>query len=301
MKLSENMTGALFMCGSMAGFAFNDAAIKYASAGIGIYQSIFVRGVFAIILIGIIAWRKGVFKAMPSARDSKLIAWRSLWEVGGTLTFLTALFYLPIANITALLQALPLTVTLAAAWFLNESIGWRRGVAIFIGFIGVLLIVQPGTDGFNAYSILGLVCVLFVTARDLVVRQFSKSVSSLFVSFVTALVITIVGGVLTVVYEGWVPMVASEVALLAVAGCLIFAGYFFSVAAMRVGEVSFVTPFRYTVMVWAITLGYFIWGDVPNALTLIGMTIVIGMGLFTFWREASLRKRINRMQVNRAS
>ena len=97
-------------------------------------------------------------------------------------------------------------------------------------------------------------------------------------------------------YEGWAPMMASEVALLAVAGGLIFAGYFFSVAAMRVGEVSFVTPFRYTVMVWAIALGYFIWGDIPNALTMIGMTIVISMGIFTFWREASLRKR----EMNRA-
>ena len=82
-----------------------------------------------------------------------------------------------------------------------------------------------------------------------------------------------------------------EIGLLAIAGCLIFAGYFFSVAAMRVGEVSFVTPFRYTVMVWAIALGYFIWGDVPNMLTMLGMTIVISMGIFTFWREARIRKR----------
>jgi drug/metabolite transporter (DMT)-like permease len=291
MKLTENMMGALFMCGSMAGFAFNDAAIKYASADIGIYQSIFVRGWFAVALIGFIAWRKGVFSSLPNRRNHQVIAWRSLFEIGGTLTFLTALFYLPIANITALLQALPLTVTLAAAWFLKEAIGWRRGVAIFIGFIGVLLIVQPGTDGFNAYSILGLACVLFVTARDLVVRHLDVSVSSLYVAFVTAVVITVVGGVLTVLYEGWVPMALPEVGLLGVAGCLIFIGYFCSVAAMRVGEVSFVTPFRYTVMVWAIALGYFIWGDIPNALTMIGMTIVISMGIFTFWREARLRKR----------
>ena len=300
MKLTENMTGALFMCRSMAGFAFNDAAIKYASADIGIYQSIFVRGLFAVILIGLVAWRKNVFRAFPDRRNHRLIAWRSLWELGGTLTFLTALFYLPIANITALLQALPLTVTLAAAWFLNESIGWRRGVAIFVGFVGVLLIVQPGTDGFNAYSLLGLLCVLFVNARDLVVRKLDRSVSSLYVSFVTAVVITITGGLLTVIYEGWTPMQLSEVLLLGVAGCLIFAGYFFSVAAMRVGEVSFVTPFRYTVMIWAIALGYFIWGDIPNMLTMFGMAIVIGMGMFTFWREASLRRRANRKLTARS-
>jgi drug/metabolite transporter (DMT)-like permease len=291
MKLTDNMTGAVFMCLSMAGFAFNDAAIKYASADIGIYQSIFVRGLFAVALIGAAAWQQGIFANLPNRSDHKLIAWRTLAETGATLTFLTALFYLPIANITALLQALPLTVTLAAAWFLGESIGWRRGIAILIGFIGVILIVQPGTEGFNAYSILGLVCVLFVTARDLIVRKLSVKVASLYVAFVTAITITSVGGLLTLFYEGWAPVSGLEIGLLSIAGGLIFVGYFFSVAAMRVGQVSFVTPFRYTVMIWAIALGYFIWNDIPNNLTLTGMVIVIGMGMFTFLREARLRKK----------
>lgn len=285
MKLTDNMTGAVFMCLSMAGFAFNDAAIKYASTDIGIYQSIFIRGLFAVALIGTVAWRKGIFTTLPNREDHKLIALRTLAEIGATLTFLTALFYLPIANITALLQALPLTVTLAAAWFMGETIGWRRGVAILIGFIGVLLIVQPGTDGFNAYSILGLLCVIFVTARDLVVRKFNARIPSLYVTFITAVTITTVGGVLTLVYEGWSPIGTLAMFLLAIAGALIFGGYFFSVAAMRVGDVSFVTPFRYTIMIWAIALGYVIWNDVPNWLTLLGMAIVIGMGMYTFWRE----------------
>ena len=289
MQQSENLKGAIYMCLSMAGFVLNDAVIKYASADIGMYQSIFVRGCFAVIIIGIACIYNGAFKIIPNRLDHKLIIWRTLAEIFATITFLTALFYLPIANITALLQALPLTVTLAASWFLGEKIGWRRGVAILIGFIGVLLIIQPGTDEFNVYSILGIFCVIFVTIRDLVVRKFSAKISTLYVAFITAAAIALVGGFLTFAYEGWIPMKLHEVILLFIASTLIFVGYFFAISAMRSGQVGFVSPFRYTIMIWAIILGYLIWGDIPNNLTLLGISIVIGMGIFTFWREAQLK------------
>ncbi|MDG1497947.1 MAG: DMT family transporter [Amylibacter sp.] len=291
MQQSENIRGAIYMCLSMVGFVFNDAVIKYASTDIGIYQSIFVRGCFAVIIIGAACLYSGVFKNIPGKSDHKLIFWRTVAEIFATVTFLTALFYLPIANITAILQALPLTVTLAASWFLGEKIGWRRGIAILIGFCGVLLIIQPGTDEFNIYSSLGVVCVAFVTLRDLVVRKFSTKIPTLYVAFITATAIALVGGFLTFAYEGWTPMKLMEIVLLFIASSLIFIGYFFAISAMRVGQVSFVSPFRYTIMIWAILLGYFIWGDIPNNLTLIGISVVIGMGIFTFWREARLQKK----------
>lgn len=291
MQQNENIRGAIYMCLSMVGFVFNDAVIKYASTDIGIYQSIFVRGCFAVIIISAACFYSGAFKSIPGKLDHKFIFWRTLAEIFATVSFLTALFYLPIANITAILQALPLTVTLAASWFLGEKIGWRRGIAILIGFFGVLLIIQPGTDEFNIYSILGVVCVVFVTLRDLVVRKFSTNISTLYVAFITAAAIALVGGFLTFVYEGWTPMKLNEIILLFIASSLIFVGYFFAISAMRAGQVSFVSPFRYTIMIWAIILGYFIWGDIPNNLTLIGISIVIGMGIFTFWREARIQKK----------
>ena len=291
MQQSENIRGAIYMCLSMIGFVFNDAVIKYASTDIGMYQSIFIRGCFAVIIIGAACIHSGVFKKIPNKSDHKLIFWRTVAEIFATITFLTALFYLPIANITAILQALPLTVTLAASWFLGEKIGWKRGLAILVGFFGVLLIIQPGTDEFNIYSILGIVCVAFVTLRDLVVRKFNKNISTLYVAFITAAAIALIGGVLTFIYEGWTPMKLSEITLLFIASCLIFMGYYFAISAMRNGQVSFVSPFRYTIMIWAILLGYFVWGDIPNNLTLLGISIVIGMGIFTFWREARARKK----------
>ena len=291
MRLSENMKGALLMCASMAGFAFNDAAIKYASAPIGIYQSIFIRGVFAVLFIGVAVWISKAYLNLPTRKDWKLIFWRTIAEIGATMCFLVALFNMPIANITAILQALPLTVTLAASVFLGEVIGTRRLIAILIGFIGVMLIIQPGTEGFNSYSILGILATLFVTWRDIIVRRFSKELPSVLVAFITAISITAMGLVMTVAYEGWTPAGSQTYVLLAFAGLMIFGGYYFAVATMRHGEIGFVTPFRYTIMIWAILLGYFVFGDVPNNMVLAGVAIVILMGLYTFWREQRLARR----------
>jgi len=127
--------------------------------------------------------------------------------------------------------------------------------------------------------------VAFVTWRDLTVRRFSANVSSLFVSFVTAVVISIAGGIATIVMGEWTPVSNTELALLALAALFLFGGYYASVAAMRVGDIASVAPFRYTIMVWAILLGWLIWGDIPDGWTLLGMAIVIGMGAYTLWRE----------------
>lgn len=283
--LTDNMKGAAFMSASMAGFAFNDAFIKLAATEASIYQAIFIRGCFATLLIGAFAWYHGAFRTRLERRDAKLIAWRSLWEALATVCFLTALVHMPLANVTAILQALPLTVTLAAAVFLGEAFGWRRGLAILVGFLGVLLIVQPGATGFNIYAVLALAAVICVTARDLIVRKLSSSVPSLLVAFITAVVITCAGGAISLVQGNWIPIDWTEIRLLAYAALFIFGGYFYSVAAMRVGEVASVTPFRYTIMIWAILLGWWNWGDVPDPLTWVGILIVVAAGLFTIWRE----------------
>lgn len=282
---SDNMVGAAFMCGSMAGFASNDALLKLASDEVNIYQAIFVRGLFTILIIGITAWVSGKLKTMPSRADQKLIIWRSLAEVGATMMFLTALVHMPLANITAIMQALPLTVSIAAVIFMQEYFGWRRAIAIMIGFVGVLIIVRPGAEGFNVYALFGLAAVVFVTWRDLIVRKFSKEVSALFVSFITAIVITIAGGLAMLLIGEWKPLSAPDITYLFLASLFLFAGYYFSVAAMRIGEVATVTPYRYTVMIWAILFGWLIWGDIPDGWTLVGISIVVGTGVYTLWRE----------------
>lgn len=286
---SENLRGAGFMSMSMAGFAFNDAMIKLVAADISIYQSILIRGVIVTAMLGVFAWVRGAFKTKINRANHTIIWLRAMADVLATFAFLTALVYMPIANITAILQALPLTVTLGAALFMGERFGLKRGFAILIGFIGVLLIVRPGTDGFNAYSLLGILAVLFVTARDLLVRKLSKDVPTLYVAFITALAVCLAGAVITQLGGFWQPVSARQIGLLALASCFIFVGYYFAVASMRTGQVSVVAPFRYTIMIWAILLGWWVWGDIPDLITLAGMAVVIGMGIFTLLRERAVK------------
>lgn len=282
----QNRVGSALMCGSMAGFAFNDVFVKLAAEQVGLYQSIFIRGCFATLLIGCVAAMKGALWPKVQRKDQIRVGIRALSDVAATFCFLTALLYMPIANITAILQILPLTVTLAAAVFLGEHFGWRRAAAIGVGMIGVLLIIKPGTDAFDQYAILGLLAVGFVTVRDLIVRGISREVPNLFLAWITAAAVTFFALILTV-YEGaWQPIPINVWAMLAISACFIFVGYFCAVAAMRVGEVAVVSSFRYTIMLWAIFLGWLIWGDIPDLWTWVGLALVISMGIFTLWREA---------------
>lgn len=294
MALSENMQGAALMSASMAGFALNDAALKFVGSDLGLFQSIFLRGIFAALFIGVFAWARGAFKELPGPSDIRRICVRSIAEIVATISFLTALFHMPLANITAILQVLPLSIALAAAVFLGEPIGRKRVLAIVFGFIGVLIIIRPGSSDFNVYALLGLVAVAAVTLRDLSVRRFSPRVSSLFVAFVAAVVILLTGGVGVIVSQNWVPPTFQDLSTLALAAAFLLVGYYCSIATMRVGEVAVVTPFRYSIMIWAIGLGWFVFGDIPDTWTLVGMGVILGTGLFTMWRERQGRREAQR-------
>jgi drug/metabolite transporter (DMT)-like permease len=289
MQTSDNIKGAILMCLSMAGFAFNDATLKYAASEMSIFQAMFVRGCFATFLLFVLAAMRGGFANPIARRDLGRIGLRGLAEVAATLCFLTALFNVPIANITAILQALPLAITLAAALFLGERFGLQRGLAILVGLIGVIIIIRPGSDGFNSYSVLGIFAVFFIVARDLLVRRLSHNVPTIFVAFAASVIITVAGALGTLWQWQWVAVDQRTLLLLILAAVFLAVGYFFSIATMRVGEVAFVTPFRYTIMVWAILMGWLLFDELPDGWTVFGTAIVITMGLFTLWREARLK------------
>ena len=285
MQFSDNIKGALLMCVSMAGFVLNDGTLKYAATDMSIYQAIFIRGCFATTLLAALAYASGALVRI-SRSDLKRIGLRSVAEVAATLCFLTALFNVPIANITAIMQALPLAVTIAAALFLGERFGLKRGVAIMVGLVGVLIIIRPGSDGFNGYSVLGVGAVIFVVARDLLVRGLSRATPTLMVAVIASGMITSTGAIGLLMTWDWTPIDLRTLLLLMLAACFLAVAYFFSIATMRVGEVAFVTPFRYTIMLWAILLGWFLFDELPDFWTVVGTAIVITMGLFTLWREA---------------
>lgn len=286
---SENVRGAAFMGASMAGFALNDMMMKLSSADLSLFQAIFLRGLFVTAFIGLLAWRKQVLFVRIARRDCGIMGLRLIGEIGGTFCFLTALFNMPIANATAILQALPLAITLASALFLGEAVGWRRYSAIALGFMGVLIVIRPGSEGFNEYSFWALVAVGFIVVRDLVTRKLSSQVPSLLVGFSTAAGITLAAAVLLPTME-WRPVGSEHVMRLGVAAVFLMVAYVFSIKAMRVGDISFISPFRYTGLIWSILIGLLVFGDGLDQWTLIGSTFIVAMGIYTFYRERVRQK-----------
>ena len=284
MQLSENIKGAIFMSINMLAFVVNDAFMKFLFIDISIYQAIFLRGVITIPMLALMAVYRNQITFSVNRSDWKYIWLRVAGEVGAAVFFLSALAQIPLANVTAILQAVPLTVTMAAALFLRETVGWRRWLAIIIGFLGVTIIVRPGVDGFSVYSLYAIAAVFCVTLRDIATRKLSKDVPTSLVAMITGVAITLYGAIMlpSVV---WIPLTATHWFLLILAAIAIVFGYLFSVLAMRTGETSFIAPFRYTAMVWAIGLGIILFNDWPDNLTLLGTTIVIATGIYSFHRE----------------
>ncbi|KPP88227.1 MAG: Permeases of the drug/metabolite transporter (DMT) superfamily [Rhodobacteraceae bacterium HLUCCA08] len=289
MSLSPNLRAALLMMASMSAFTVNDACMKLIGTNLPFFQGVFLRGILITFALVGLAAVMGQLHLPVAPRDRALIAARTLAEMAATIFFLTALYNMELANLSAILQALPLTVTLAAMLVLGEPVGWRRMAAIGTGFIGVLLIIQPGTDGFNTWSLMGVGAVLTVTVRDLTARRLSPRVPTLQVALAAAVGVTGMGAVGSLV-QGWLPPAPRDLALLAGAALALMIGYIAAVSAMRSGDIAFVAPFRYTSLVVALVLGLVVFGDWPDPLTLAGAAIVVATGLFTIYREQRSRR-----------
>jgi S-adenosylmethionine uptake transporter len=245
---------------------------------------IFLRGISTTLLMLGIMRGMGVLDFRIPRGDLGRVTLRTVAEVGAMVPFLIALTNMPFANVVAIMAALPLVVTLAGAVFLGEQVGWRRWGAILVGFFGVILIVQPGGDGFTGYALVALLAVVGITIRDIVTRRLSTAVPSMTVALLTAVSVCLFGGVLSLA-EPWQPLNVSSTILMLSASVFIIGGYVFSVLVMRVGEIGFVAPFRYTSLIWALGLGYLVFGEWPNTLALIGSLIVVSTGVFTLYRE----------------
>jgi drug/metabolite transporter (DMT)-like permease len=218
-----------------------------------------------------------------------MIALRILFEAISAITYITALGMMPIANASAILQALPLAVTLGAALFLKEPVGWRRWTAIIAGFVGVLIICRPGPEGFTTAALLVVASMFATAARDLATRCISKDVPSLTVTVFTAASISVLGALSIVPLGGWQPITPTPLLHILLASFLVLIGYQSVIQAMRTGEISFVAPFRYLSLIWSALLGLIFFAEMPDAWTMVGSAIVIASGLYTFYRESKRR------------
>lgn len=282
--------GGLLMSLAMLCFVLNDTVAKSLGGTMNVGQFIAVRGAFASIIIALLVVAMGKAADIPKGLSRPVLS-RTLFDVISTFLFIISLFHMPLPNITAILQAVPLVVTVMAAAFLGEAVGWRRLSAILAGFAGVLLIVKPGGEGFNVYTLLAIACVFTVAIRDLVTRKLDGSTPSIIVAFTNA-VCVMLGGVVWMLFDGFEPIAPATLGLIFVGSIFLVGGYLLTVMALRDTEVAYTAPFRYTLIVYALILGYVVFGDVPDVWSLIGIVLIVGSGLFTLYREQRLKKRL---------
>ncbi|MCB1363336.1 MAG: DMT family transporter [Rhodobacteraceae bacterium] len=285
----DNLRGAALMTLAMLGFAFEDMFIKLMAGAMPTWQIIGALGIGgAAVFAGILVARRQRFPGRAWLAGPILL--RNAGELIGTCGFVTAIALTPISSASAILQATPLAVTLGAALFLGEPVGWRRWSAILAGFVGVLLVIRPGMQGFDALSLFAVLGVAGLALRDLVTRRVARDISSFQLSFMAFLTLIPAAGVLSLFSTApFVMPHAGQWAMLAGAVGLGTLAYYAIVAAMRVGEVSFVTPFRYSRMIFALIVGMVVFRERPDLPMLIGSAIIVGSGIYTVWRERKLR------------
>jgi drug/metabolite transporter (DMT)-like permease len=291
MHLSNNLRGAAFMAIAMASFTLNDTCMKVILQDVPLFQAIAMRGLMTVALLAVLVQTMAQRRFLLPKREARIVGLRAMAEMLATFTFIAALAHMPLANLSAIFQALPFMVTLAAAVFLGDRIGWRRMVAIGIGFLGVLLIIRPGTAGFDVWSLMALASVATAVVRDLATRKLSHEVPTVTVAFWTALLVTVVATAV-MAGQGWQTPTSRALWLFPVAAGCVVMGYLFIIKAMRVGEIWFVAPFRYTMLVWALFLGWGVFGDWPDTLTMLGAGVIVATGIFTIWRERKVRGTI---------
>ncbi|MCA0042407.1 DMT family transporter [Celeribacter litoreus] len=290
-SLPENTRGALIMTLSMAAFTTNDSFMKAVLADLPLFQALFLRASLNIVMVLLILVPIiGPVRFDLSKRDWMFVFVRSFAEVLAAMAFLTAVSHMPLANATAIMQTMPLSITIAGFLLFRDPLGWRRLVAIFIGFAGVMLIVQPGREGFSGYAFFAIFAMLCVTVRDISVRKMSATVPTTTVTLGAVFGVWLVTGLASIGVD-WKPVSLTHWGQLFGSGICLVVGYVTSVTVMRVGEMSFVSPFRYTALVWALLIGFFAFGEWPNAMALTGAFVIAGTGVYTVWREAQLRRR----------
>jgi drug/metabolite transporter (DMT)-like permease len=284
MRLNDNFLGAALMTCCVLAYVLNDAVMKLLFLDIDFFQAIFLRGLVSLPPLLILALRAKSLLQKYSKKNKWLIIIRILAEIGTTVTFLTALKYMPLANVTAILQSLPLAITMAAALFLRERVGWRRWSAIVIGFTGVLIIIRPGLAGFNSYSLLALAAVILLTIREISTRLLDSEIPTVTVAFLTALGTTVFAA-LPLIGNEWSEVNLISWFLIIAAAAAVTVATLLGIVAMRIGDISFVSPFRYTSLIGALGLGVLLFGEWPDWVTLLGAFVIVFSGFYSLHRE----------------
>jgi drug/metabolite transporter (DMT)-like permease len=285
------LRAGLYMVIAMACFILNDTCIKTIGTSLPLGEIISIRGVLSVLVIAVICIQQGVLGSAPSLFTPNVVV-RSLLDVAGTFMFLTALVHMPIANLTAILQSVPLAVVLVSVIFLKEKVGLRRTAAILAGFIGVLLIVRPLPSTFTIYELLALGIVFILAFRDLITKRIPAHIPTFIIALANACFVAL-GGIVFGFYQGFQKVELWQFGLLCAAAILLASGYMFMVATLRLGDLSATAPFRYSNVLFAIILGMVVFSEFPDGLSYAGMGLIIAAGIYAAHREAILGRKVN--------
>ncbi|MEI8147384.1 MAG: DMT family transporter, partial [Alphaproteobacteria bacterium] len=277
-----NRRGIIAMVTATAFFIVNDTLVKLATIAMPSGQLIAIRGIFATIIVLCWVWASGYQRDLPRAL-TPLVLVRGVLEGVVAFLFITALAFIPIADITAIFLVAPLLITAASA-LMGEAVGWRRWLAVFVGFVGMLMVVKPGGVGFGWPVLLAVASTIFVAARDLLTRRIDASVPTLVITVVTCVSVTLVGA-LGGIGQGFVVPDGRATFYLFAASTFLVIGNYAMIQAFRGVDIAVVSPFRYSIMIWSILAGIIVWGEWPDAIALGGIALIVGSGLYTLHRE----------------
>jgi drug/metabolite transporter (DMT)-like permease len=276
------------MVAAMAGFAVEDMSLKAAARELPVGEILILFGSLGMAAFATLARRRGERLVAPALRSRPILV-RAGFESAGRLFYTLAIALTPLSSASAILQATPLVVVAGAALLLGERVGWRRWLAIGIGFTGVLVILRPGLAAFTPLSLLAVLGMLGFAFRDLATRAAPPVFSNRQLGAWGFAAMLPAGAALLAVSGGARLPSPSALALVLAAGTVGVGAYWALTIAMRTGEVATVTPFRYTRLVFAMILGTLVFSERPDAATLAGSAIVVATGLYTLWRTARAR------------
>lgn len=283
-----NLRAILLMVASMVGFAFTDTLIKMASADAGAGQIIVFQGVFGTLLFATLLIRAKE-RLTVSVIFDKMVVVRTVGDMFAIVCMMTALKLMSVGTVSAIMQTQPLMLTIGAMIFLGERVSWFRWSAIGLGMVGALIIIRPGTSGFDSASLLVVFGVLGLTVRDLATRKLDPRHPTLPVSALATIMIIPAGIGLHIATQSQITWRPDTVALMILSGVAGAISYFAIVLAMRVGEVSAIAPFRYSRLVAAFVIAYLILGERPDWATVAGGGLIVVAGLIVFHRERRMK------------
>ena len=286
--ISENTKGAFLISLAAACYVMSDIFMKFLSSEISMFQITFLRGLLVTFFLFSYCYISKASFFIREWKDRFVIGIRSILEVIMTYTFLAALFNMNVANANAILQLIPLMVLLGSFAFLRQSPKTHEWIAVLVGCLGAVIIIRPGALDFNFYTIHALVAVFCLAARDLLTVRLNKKIPSNIVAFYSALMLTLASFLLSKepVHFGDL----SNSLFILYTAIFVSIGYIASVAAMRFGDVTFVSPFRYTALLWAMAMGFIFFQEIPKFTTLLGGLIIILAGIYIFYKSKDNKK-----------